>query len=246
MVSTRGRSMTRRGARRSPSSSRGTRGSYRGSSRVSVPRSVMTRWSSSGNNQGAGPIKPVSFKRRWFNSTYTFSTAGPSTGFWNNIQFAMNSLPNLTEYQALFREYKLNRVKLTFVPRYDGVDQTGAGTGASKALISMRVVGPDAVVPAGSYNQSSLNAFLETGARTRVFNRPISVFFKPTIPRDVNDAVVAVSGPTWMRLNPLSSGPNQVHHGVSFYMHFNGFAVPTSTFTCDVYYTYYFQLRNPA
>lgn len=241
----RGRSMTRSGARRSRStnrsSSRGTRGSYRASMSGSRDRPA-----SIGPFAGmSGAMRPYSFKRRWYNSAYNWNVTNVN-GFWNTITFAMNQVPNISEYQSLFREYKINRIKATFVPRYDGADQTGAGTGAAKALITYRVVGPENLLNTGTYNQSSLNALLESGAKTRVFNKPISVYFKPTLARDVNDAVVAQSGPTWMRLPTASGGPAAVHHGVSFYVHFNGFTQPTAAFTTDVYYTFYFQLRNPA
>lgn len=200
-------------------------------------------WAPTVSRGVSAAIRPISLTRRFFYASQNWNTTTVN-GFWNVLQPRFNEMPNLAEYQALFREYKLNRIKVTFVPRYDSTDQTGAGTGAAMPLISYRVVNPEFLTPSGVYNNSTLNAYLETGAKTRAFRRPISVFFRPTIATDIADQVVASRGPMWTR--NTTAGAAVLHNGVSYFVHFNGFVTPTANFTTDVYYTYYFQLRNPA
>lgn len=188
-------------------------------------------------------LTPYSFRRRFLASTYTWST-GTVNGFWNVMQMAFNQIPNSTDYSDLFSEYKIKRISVTFVPRYDGVDQTGAGTGAGLPMLHYKVETPTFLTPAGTYNQSTLNAYLDTNPKSVAFNKPVTVRFTPTLQTDINNAVVETSKPQWIR--STSPGNAAVHYGLSFFVMFNGFSSPTATFTTDVYYEFEFDMRNPA
>lgn len=188
------------------------------------------------------PMTWMNCKRRWFQATYTWNTT-TATGFWNVLQMSYNQIPSSSDYTNLFREYKINRIKVTFVPRYDNNDQTGAAAGSAMPMIHHKVETPYFVSPSGVYNASTLNTYLDTGAVSQPFNKPISVYFKPTLAADINNATVETTGPQWLTTG--SPGNTQLHNGVSFFITFNGFTSPTATFTTDVYYEFFFSLRNP-
>lgn len=210
------------------------KGSSRGERKVKKPRKLM--------QMSKVPSMPVyRFNRRWYANTYTWNTAAV-TGFWNVLQMAFNQIPSNAEYSALFYEYKINAITVTFVPRYTSTDQTSASTGSASPMLHWKVETPQFLAPVGAYNSSTLNAYLDTGATSQVFDKPISVTFKPTIATDVNNAVVETSVAQWLRTT--SPGNAAVHSGISFWVLFNGFTSPTATFTTDVYYEFDFSLRN--
>lgn len=188
-------------------------------------------------------LTPINFRRRFYYAGFTWSTASV-TGFWNVLQMSFNQIPNSTDYADLFQEYKINRIKVTFVPCYTGSDQTGVAAGASVPMLHYKVETPQFLTPAGAYNNSTLNAYMDTGPTSKLFDKPISVYFEPTIPTDVNNTVVETQGPSWIRTTV--GGTAILHNGLSFFINFNSFSSPSATFTTDVYYEFYFQTRNPA
>lgn len=186
--------------------------------------------------------RPYPFSRRFYLTTYTFST-GAVTGFYNLMTFAFNQIPNSTDYGDLFREYKIKSIQIDMHPRYDNADGTAAAATSSVPTLHYRPETSSALAPAGVYNAATLNAYLDTGAKSVQFTKPVSVKFQPTIHTDVNNNVVETSGPRWIQTN--GTGPAQVHSGLSHFITFAGFSIPTQTFSFDVYATFDFELRSP-
>lgn len=151
------------------------------------------------------------------------NTTGTS-GFWQYLQANLNNISNVSEYTALFDTYRINSIKFTFRPRYDSfagndtTDTTLPGVTNQGTTDVHVVIDPKSLVgPSGSYNSTTLNAFLENGkVKTYSGTKPFSVFIKyPCILDDVN-----ASGSVLIRRAPFlrTSSPAILHRGVHVFM----------------------------
>lgn len=187
----------------------------------------------------------VSFKRTFFTQNWIWGTASTSS-FWRSMTFAINTLPNFSEYAGLFDQYKLTRVKVTFHPRYLNTDSDVVG--ATPTTNQMYITcGPDTqsdptYIPLGTYGSASYNSFLELAGdrvKTFLFNKPVSMWVKPMQWDSTNSRMMS---PIWQSFN---SAPGAAHYRCWAYIHDYGFsALNASQFGVDIQYTYYFQVRG--
>lgn len=73
----------------------------------------------------------VFIKRKQLVGVWNISTTYSS----NNYVFQLDDLPNYTEFTNLFEQYKINAVKLTFLPSYTGSDANQATANAAGGAV---------------------------------------------------------------------------------------------------------------
>lgn len=185
------------------------------------------------------------FKRTFYTTTLTPST-GATSGFWQYSTITLSDLPNVTEYTALFDQYKINAVKVTFRPRYDNfagndtVDTTLPGTTA-QGMTRVHVINdPDSTLtPTGAYTSATLNSFLEQGnVRTYDGTKPFSVYYRPKIVNSLTTGTNNIRAP-WIN----TSSPSVSHRGFHYFMQDVNL---TGTFNqaFDIFVTMYFMCKN--
>ena len=78
------------------------------------------------------------FRRRYVvaNITSSTSAAGVQTNAAGALTFSLSSLPNASEFQSLFDEYKLMKVKLDFIPFGSEVNLPISSMSGSTSLVS--------------------------------------------------------------------------------------------------------------
>lgn len=191
-----------------------------------------------------GP-RPTSFKRTVWAINWTPSTA-TTNSFWRYTGVTPINIPNWSEYQALFDQYRINGVKATFRPRYDsfaGNDTTDVTLPniTNQAGCLMHVINDptSSVTPTGVYGSTVLQSFMEQGnVKTYSGNKAFSIYFKPTIEDNI------VSGTQRRKAPWLQTKDNSIPH-----WGFHVFAQDvnlTGNFgqSFDIYYTFYFQCRG--
>lgn len=193
----------------------------------------------------------VSLKRRFFMGIWTPVTGGvPGIGQWNSAvyQFQLNALPNYTEFTALFDEYKINAVKLTFVPAFaGGLDPNTALTSVASGGVFLETPRMYTLIDRdGDIQVSTENAMLENN-NARIIRQPNQTFSiyiaKPNIQFEVATtalvgfAKAASKGGQW--LDTANAGV--VHHGCAVGCHLEG---SSASQKWQVIATYYMQFRH--
>lgn len=189
---------------------------------------------------------PRSFRQGYNVGVVTIPTANvPGLGPTFNYVFTIASLPNLGDFQGLFDEYKINRIKLEFTPS----DVVNAGSGNIPVVYS--VIDFDDTNAIGSINQAMEYESCTKNLCTKYFKK----YWTPRVSRTifpysgfqitqaaVTAGIVVPSGSIracWLNLNNNSTGV--YHYGVKGVVYY-----PTATgqpFSYMVDVTYYFQLR---
>lgn len=194
------------------------------------------------------PMRPrqpmVSVVRTTYAGNWTFGTA-TTNDFWRYVTIDMTSFNNFTEMAAIFDEYRVNAIKVTYRPAYDNV----AGALAASAVTQPQafahyIVDPGStVIPSGTYNITSLNTLLEQGGvKTRTLNKPFSIYYKP----QVLDQVFNTGTASVMRKSPWvrTSDTAVSYRGYHMYLQQNGFNTGNINIKLDTYITMYVQFRN--
>lgn len=167
-------------------------------------------------------------------------------GFWRYYQFTPNLIGNWQDYFNMFDQYKICALKYTFRPRYDNfagndtTDTTIPGITSNGTTMVHVVNDPySTVIPAGSYDFLTLNAFLEQGkVKSYQGNQPITVYFKPTI----NIATEAGNNMR-RRAGWLNVNLNNSHSGFHIFLQDVNFTAVFNQ-SYDVFVTSYVMLRN--
>lgn len=192
----------------------------------------------------------LNVKRTFWVENWTPNTT-TTNGFWRYYQTSIGVMPSIAEFTAMFDQYRINAVKITFRPRFDNfggndtTDTTLPGVTNQAGCMMHVCKDPYSVVgPTGTYTSANLNAFFEQGnVRTYTGNRAFSVYYKPTINKTV-DGAGGSNNVERARAPYINSNNIQVVH--------NGFHVfaqdvnLTGTFgqSFDVYITYYMTWKN--
>lgn len=189
-------------------------------------------------------VQPLHIKRTFYNGSWTFGTA-TTNDFWRYYAFTTAQINNFGEMAAVFDEYRINGIKVTFRPRYDSVDnlQTSGTLTQPQAYAHYLVDPASTLLPSGVYGSSSLNTFLENqGVRTRTLNRPFSIFFKPKVQDQVLGGSTAsrTLKPTWLKTTETGVD----HRGFHIYLQQNAFSTGNTNIVLDIYFTFYMSLKN--
>lgn len=186
----------------------------------------------------------MSYKRKFFLQNWAPNTT-TTAGFWRRYQSQLTDIPNSAELTALFDQYKINAIKLEFLPRFDnfsGNDTTDTAvpgiTNQSGTNVHVSYDTYTTITPGGTYNSANCNTFLEQGrVKTYTGTKPITIFYKPTLVD--NGRYVK---PRWLSTD-FAVPATHVHYGPNVFMqdiNFNG----SFGQTFDVFLTMYVQVRN--
>lgn len=183
-------------------------------------------------------VKPkVVMKRTSYIGAWTFGTA-TTNDFWRYRTYNANQhFTNFTEISSLFDEYKINRIKITFRPRYNDVP-----IGGQPEAYAHVIVDPESkVTPSGTYTQATVNAFLENG-NVRTFNlaRAFSVYFRPKVLMSTPTGTVATF-PKYMN----TTDNTVVHSGFHMFLMQNNMLTTNTNIILDEFVTIYMSARNP-
>lgn len=196
----------------------------------------------------------VSFKRTFFVSSWAFGTAATSD-FWRRFTPRFSDMPNHLEYNAIFDEYKITGIKVTFHPRFGDtnlpINAASSTVGNNQMYITIANASKEFEwVPAGTYNSTTYNLFLEEvgdKSRTIRFNKPVSLYFKPNIFEEVGGTTGYGYKHTKAPWLQISGSLQPSYHGMHAFIHdYNFTNLNISGFGCDIQYTYYFQCRGQA
>jgi len=198
--------------------------------------------------------KGVSFKRTFFVQNWAFGTTTTSD-FWRRIVPRFSDMPNHLDYNAVFDEYKITGIKVTFHPRFGATNLPNNAANNTAGNNQMYITIANATkeyeyVPTGSYSSSTYNNFLEElGNKTRTikFDKPVSLYFKPQIFEQVGGTSgygYKHSKAPWLE---LGTSLQPAYHGMHAFLHdYNFTNLQISGFGCDIQYTFYFQCRGQA
>lgn len=183
-------------------------------------------------------------KRTFYNGNWTFNTVTVD-GYWRNYSFTFSQLPNVVEYTALFDEYKINAIKVTFRPAYDSVpsDAPALNVNTGPQSYAHIFVDPAAVNPSGIYGAATLNSFLENdGVKTYDTNKPFSVYFKPMI----RDQVQGTGPNAEIRRSKYirTTETGAVHTGFNMFLQQNNLSTNNTRISLDIFVTFYMTLKN--
>lgn len=207
--------------------------------RRTVRRSYRKRgWSSRKGTSGTRVCRTI------YNGQWVFSTA-TTDGFFRFNEFtASTHINNFAELANVYDEYKINRIKVTFRPRYEqGAElPTAAGAIAQPDAYAHYMVDQEypSTAPSGTYTSATLNSFLENGkVKTRKLSKPFSVYFKPKI---ANSLTVGTSyqWPTWL---PVANSTIN-HRGFLMFLQQNNFSNTNTNIALDIFVTVYAQFRG--
>jgi len=176
-------------------------------------------------------------KRKYYAGPWVWST-NITADFWRYVVWNINLLPNINEYAAVFDQYKVHALRYDFIPRYDTVTQ-----GQVQATMHYVIDPASTVIPQGIYGSNTLNILMEnSGVKTRVLNRPISIYYKPKVlTSNLGGGTGArIVNPGWYRTTDLDVD----HRGFHAYINLNEMAATNANVKLDVYVTVYAEFKN--
>lgn len=153
------------------------------------------------------------------------------------MQFTLSQLPGVSEFTTLFDMYKINGIKLSFVPA-----QTGADTNDPSKFMYM----PDfwTVIDYDDANTPTKNDMLQcTGLRMTRGNRTHSRYIKPAVSAEVYRSLTNSSyAPKWRQwLDMADTGVP--HYGIKYFAHASGYTSGNQP-AWRVYATFYFSCKG--
>lgn len=183
--------------------------------------------------------------RTSFSSTWAFGTA-TTNDFWRYYTFTAGDINNFGDFSALFDEYRIKAVKVTFRPAYDSVTNPAPATTTlfQPQAYAHVCVDPDSVtIPSGTYISSNMNVFLENpGVKSYTLNKPVSVYTKLKVADQVfggGTAARLVEAP-WLK----TTETNVQHRGFHMFVQQNSFSTGNVNIKLDTFYTFYLEFRN--
>lgn len=137
-----------------------------------------------------------------------------------NFEFALDMLPQYSEFTKLFEEYCIKEVKITFMPAYNSNVAQTATNPTEQLVCRVPKLGFCPVYTGGSLPGTGLeNGWLECeGYEQHDFDKTITVSLKPKILGDAySDTIsptysVSQDGNTWI---PIAS-PSVLHYGLNW------------------------------
>jgi len=190
--------------------------------------------------------KGVSFVRTFFATNWAFDTAS-TFGFYRKFAPAFSSIPNYAEYQALFDEFKINKIKVSFHPRFGEVVSSVAWTTNTNNQYYLTYAPDPKTDPGaltGTYSANTYNGFLEENQRvkTKTLNKPVSITYVPRIKAETAIGSSSMVKGGWMS---LEGAINEPHFGLIAFMHDYAFQAANASFAgCDIQITIYFACRG--
>lgn len=157
-----------------------------------------------------------------------------------------NQLSDLSSFQSLFEQYRLNAYKIELHPRYlnFSADQNTATTTVRNVPMVYICKDPtSATTYTGTWNQTFLNGLLENGGKCYRGDKKITIFMKPKVSEQYGGGANRYVKPQWTDLG-TTAGNSMPHRGFHMFVYSNTF--DNASFPVyDVFVTYYLQFRNP-
>jgi len=212
--------------------------------RRSTTRRPKRKFNMTKPRRGISGNPMISVKRITYGGNWSFATT-TTNDFWRYQIFDMSNFNNFAEFAAVFDEYKVNAIKVTYRPQYDSVQNfQGAGTLVQPQAYAHYVVDQaSTVIPSGVYGSGTLQTFLENGnVKTKTLNKPFSIYYKP----QVTDQVFNTGTASVMRRSPWvrTSDTSTVYRGYHMYLQQNNFSNTNTNIKLDLYITMYVSFRN--
>lgn len=159
------------------------------------------------------------------------------------FDFRLSYLPNYTEFTNLFDQYKINAVKIDFVPSTTGNDQEGLynQTGAGGAWFFSPIV-YTLIDKDGNPQVSTQNATMEN-SKARLIKKPFEPFSiyvrKPQLLMSAGLTTSAIQTRGWID----TTAAGAYHHGAAIAGQIlNGTTAAVMRYYCTI--TYYMAFRN--
>lgn len=185
------------------------------------------------------PVPDFNVKRTMVESVFTLSNA------WAGAQwiFRLDKLPDFAEFNSIFTHYRINVVKMTFIPHSDSLDST-TQINATKYITTPRLyafVDRDAQPPTATENQVIQHSDLKI---IREPLKPFTLYVKsPAVAEGLQTtASVAYSGvrsSTW-----ISCDSPSVNHYGCVTGGIMPFTAGAASLAYNVICTYYLQFRG--
>lgn len=191
---------------------------------------------------------PITFGSAATEQFYRYCTVSLTNGFqtFSATPTVVCALTNLSEYAALFDQYRLNAFKVELVPRYFNYNADQNSTTATVRNIPMVYIGKDALNTStytGVWQQVFLNGLLENGGKCYRADKKITIFMKPKVSEQYGSGANRYVKPQWTDLT-TSAGNSMAHRGFHMFVYSNTWD-NASLPVFDVYVTYYIQFKNP-
>lgn len=195
-----------------------------------------------GSSQGMRMARLVrTWKENWaFNTTTT-------AGFRKYFAPTLAEVADQAQYVALFDEYRIKRIDVTFVPRYGEatlIANTSSGTQATINNQFYITVGFDRTIEAlaGTYNSATYNGTWQQCENVKMFklDRPCTYSY---VPRVLDSGS---SGNRYMKTPWLATAQTDTQHvGIQAFLHDVNFsAVNGNAFSVDVHYNFHIEFRG--
>lgn len=186
----------------------------------------------------------LSTSRTFYAGNWAFGTASVND-FWRYGAYTLGSLPSVNEYVALFDEYKINAIRVTFRPRYDTVSPQDLviASPQPQAYAHYFVDPGSTVIPAGTYTSANLNTFLESsGVKTVTLNKPFSIYWKPKVNAQL---LGGGTGSEVVKANWVKTSETAVsYRGYHMFLQQNNFTTTGGAVQLDIFVTYYMSFKN--
>lgn len=181
-----------------------------------------------------GNQKMYAFSRILFLQNQSLNVpVGPGVGFAVDT-YALSQLPNYTEFTALYDQYRIKKILVTWYPSSDGDTSSYVGVTNAPMFCAFRDY-DDSAAPA------TLSDMMQRqGVFTRKFNRPISMTISPrtlTASSGVSGAALQARN-TWLDCADASL----THYGIKWAISANPAA--TNTFYYNVRYKFFLEFKN--
>lgn len=184
----------------------------------------------------------VTVKRTRYSGSWSFGTATTSD-FWRYLEYSLVSDFNAPgDFTGTFDRYRINAIKVQFLPRFHWVaaPTTGA-TPITVARPSMVIIKDpySTLSPSGTYASATLNSLLENGGKVYDATRPITVYWKPSIPYSVSGGVTFKRAP-YLR----TTETNISHRGFHAFVFQNNFSSTPTDLTWDILVTMWVTFKD--
>lgn len=180
--------------------------------------------------------QPVQFFKRsvYLSGALTASSAADVYG--SNV-FSLNAIPNHTEFTALYDQYKINMIKIQYIPRGNSTDiQTGTTTGQSTGLFTVLDY-DDNNVPT-SIDELMQYQNMKMSRSHQIHKRIIKPLARINVVGSLGAGVNGMYGHRnpWIDCN----SPNVPHFGIKYAIQ----QVPNGSQIYDVKIDYYLAFKN--
>lgn len=184
------------------------------------------------------------FRRRYVvaNIVATTSGAGVQSNAAGAMSFALSSLPNATEFTALFDQYKIMKVKLDFIPFGDNVNLPISTMSGANGLVSPG--GP--LVTAIDYDDNNVpgtaaDLIQYQASRVTPIPKRLKMTLRPKFATEVYRSAIATG--YGARTGWLDCANSDIpHYGVKYYM--NAPSALNSSFSYQVWAEVYIAVKN--